>query len=313
MYNEKKEVPDRDFNHTNVKDNINTIFYCSAKQIKSQDRLIAQVFESSDYSKFTTLIGNRDPDHVEKIAHSIKEVGRLMIPIIVNENFQIIDGGNRIMACERVDVPVAYIICPGYGIKECIALNNNAKNWKPENYIKCYADNGYEDYKVLREIEKEYSPQLPKQLIRSTCAGYLNNTKMQDIIAKGIFKMAHNANDIRALFDYLLQFNFRKTGQGKTEYIQKVLRFCYEWEAVDNKRMLEQFKKYVHTLNPPINIQTAAEEVERIYNFHRSKNSYVYIANEYKRKACESAIGLIPGGGKIDWYKEPYKGGSNEG
>lgn len=300
MFDIKKEVPVRDFNYTNSKDNINTISNYTEKQDKSQDVLVAQVFESNDYSKFKTLIGNRQPDHIEKIAQSIKQIGRLMIPIIVNDNFEIIDGGNRIKACEIVKVPVPYIICPEYGIRECIALNTNAKNWRVEDYINCYADNGFEDYILLRNIEKEYSSYLPKQLIRSVCVGYLN-AKVQDIISKGVFKMSRNIDYIKATLDYLIKFKL-KQGQGKAIYILTVLRFCYEFDGVDNGRMLEQFEKYVHLLNPPVNMKSAAEEVERIYNFHRPKNSYVYIANEYKRKATESASG-IPGGGKSEWYK----------
>lgn len=56
------------------------------------DKKITTVYQSDDYSKFRLIDGNRPIDHAKKIIESIKEIGMLWQPILVNERFEIIDG-----------------------------------------------------------------------------------------------------------------------------------------------------------------------------------------------------------------------------
>lgn len=82
---------------------------------------VAMVFMTDDLTKFKVLDGNRKikESHRQELIASIDKHGFIMNPIIVNENFEVIDGQTRLAACKELGVPVYYIVVPKIGIDEC--------------------------------------------------------------------------------------------------------------------------------------------------------------------------------------------------
>lgn len=83
-----------------------------------------EIFRTNKYEIFKQLKGNREvsPKRISKIINSIKEVGYIINPIIVNEKMEVIDGQGRLEALRILKMPVDYIIQDGIGIKECISI-----------------------------------------------------------------------------------------------------------------------------------------------------------------------------------------------
>jgi ParB-like chromosome segregation protein Spo0J len=71
-----------------------------------------KIYKTKEYNKFKILKGNRTipRNRVEKIKQSIEEVGCIINPIIVNENYEIIDGQGRFTALQESDKDIYYII-----------------------------------------------------------------------------------------------------------------------------------------------------------------------------------------------------------
>ena len=111
-----------------------------------------------NYSIFKKLEGNRPVVNrrVNKIIASIQNVGYITSPLIVNEKMEVIDGQGRLEALEQLKMPVEYIIHPGIGINECIAMNINQGNWSLKDYIESYATRGNKSYQRLEQLIKEY-------------------------------------------------------------------------------------------------------------------------------------------------------------
>lgn len=78
-----------------------------------------------EYSKFKKLKGDRVPTQyrVNRLISSIKKVGYIGAPIIVNEKMEIVDGQARVEALETLSLSVPYIVVPGAGLDEAMALN----------------------------------------------------------------------------------------------------------------------------------------------------------------------------------------------
>ena len=112
---------------------------------------VNQVYTTNDYSKFKTLKGNRKLNklHVKRLRESFAKA-YLLSPVIVNENFEIIDGQHRFEAAREMQLPVNFIICKGYSLKEVQLLNTNMKNWKKEDYLNAYCDLKYPEYLKFR-------------------------------------------------------------------------------------------------------------------------------------------------------------------
>ena len=74
--------------------------------------VVNQVNSTNDYLKFKTLKGNRNVNklHVRRLKESFKEA-YLLSPIIVNQNFEIIDGQHRFEAAKSMELPINFIIC----------------------------------------------------------------------------------------------------------------------------------------------------------------------------------------------------------
>lgn len=122
-----------------------------------------KIYETKDYDIFRQMLGNRDIRGESKIVNSIKKVGYVINPIIVNEKNEIIDGQNRLEALRSLGLPVYYIVQEGLDVEACRYLNIGQTNWTTEDYIYSYADEGNKNYKrlasLIREFQKEFGLQ----------------------------------------------------------------------------------------------------------------------------------------------------------
>ena len=118
-----------------------------------------KVYETNNYDMFKQMLGNRDIKGESKIVESIKRVGLVYSPIIVNENYEVIDGQNRLEALRQLELPVYFIIQEGLGIEACRSLNIGQTNWGTEDYIYSYADVGNKNYRRLASLMTEFQKQ----------------------------------------------------------------------------------------------------------------------------------------------------------
>lgn len=120
-------------------------------------KVVNQVNQSDDYLKFKTLQGNRNVNklHVRRLRESFKEA-YLLSPIIVNQQLEIVDGQHRFEAAQELGLPINFIICNDYSLKEVQLLNTNMKNWKKEDYLNAYCDLGMPEYLKFRNFMRRF-------------------------------------------------------------------------------------------------------------------------------------------------------------
>lgn len=114
---------------------------------------------TADLSIFKFLDGNRppNPQHIKRLAASIKQYGMLINPILVNEHHEIIDGQHRYLAAKKMNASVYYIIVRGYDLEQVHTLNMNQKNWTVKDFLHGYADMGLKDYIILRNFWQKHN------------------------------------------------------------------------------------------------------------------------------------------------------------
>jgi hypothetical protein len=81
----------------------------------------------------------------------------LFTVIIVNENYEIIDGQHRFDVIKELKLPLNYIVCEGYGLNEVHILNQNSKTWNSDDYLSGYCSLGYKDYIQYAEFKEKYN------------------------------------------------------------------------------------------------------------------------------------------------------------
>lgn len=119
------------------------------------------VYQTTDYEKFKIIEGNRNLNkaNLRKLISSMKEE-QLIIPIIVNEKMEIIDGQHRYCGCVELGKPVYYIINEGYGLKQVKRANTVGVNWTNEDFLLTYMAEGNENYIAINDLKKEHGLQV---------------------------------------------------------------------------------------------------------------------------------------------------------
>ena len=78
--------------------------------------------------------------HINRLKKSMAD-NYLFTVIIVNENYEIIDGQHRFDVI-KIKTPLHYIMCCGYGLNEVHILNQNSKTWNADDYATGYCNLG---------------------------------------------------------------------------------------------------------------------------------------------------------------------------
>lgn len=136
------------------------------------------IFATTEYSKFKFLEGNRKLrlNNLDKMRESMIEE-QLVIPICVNENFEIIDGQHRYTICKELSKPVYYYIQAGYGIDQVERANRSNTNWQLNDFLQSFALKGNNNYQMIGEIIDTYNV-LASDVVK-VIAKITNNTALQ--------------------------------------------------------------------------------------------------------------------------------------
>jgi len=112
---------------------------------------------TSDYKKFKPLSGNRkvNEPHLKRLRKSM-ENKVLISPVIVNENFEVIDGQHRIQVLKEMSSPVHYLMVKGYGLNEMQLLNSASRNWAADDFLNAYIEAGNPEYVKYKQFKDKY-------------------------------------------------------------------------------------------------------------------------------------------------------------
>lgn len=115
--------------------------------MKNKDRIIGNIYSTNNLSKFhiNTLNRQINQKHVQEIVDSINKIGTIIQPIVVDKNFNILDGHHRISAVILMNKMGIKMEVP-YTIKEdidsvnaLITMNAVSKTYGTKEFIDLYA------------------------------------------------------------------------------------------------------------------------------------------------------------------------------
>lgn len=242
---------------------------------------VNQVFETTDYSVFSFIPGNRETNalHIERLKRSFLEK-RLFSPIIVNEKYQIIDGQHRFSVCKMLELPIIFIVAHGYGLKEVQMLNTNSSTWKMKDFLDGYCKLGYSEYLKMKQFMLDY-PEFsikPAEILLSNLGGGSNNQNTISVNGKeakvknfeqGRFKV-FDLNLARANAEKILDFKPYYDGYNRAVFVNAMIGL-FKNENYDHEVMLQKLKANPTVMKHCGNVSQYRELVEDIYNF-RNRN-----------------------------------------
>ena len=207
-----------------------------------------KIMVTNCYDYFKVIEGNRNIDEakVRKLMESMKEK-QLVIPVLVNENYEIIDGQHRFTASSRLGLPIYYIIVKGYGIEEVKKANLIATTWNLDAFLNLYCSNEKEDYLLFNTFVDEYKMSIYSLLGVCSQLSGISLKKIQADFKAGEFKFNGIEEKIFDMLDSLAMFDDYKNKRNSS--FLKAYATLYSREEFDVSIMSEQMNKLGYKLN----------------------------------------------------------------
>lgn len=246
-------------------------------------KVVNQVNQTNDYSMFKTLEGNRYVNklHVKRLKESFRE-SYLLSPILINQRNEIIDGQHRFEAAKSLGLPINYIICNDYGLKEVQLLNTNMKNWKKEDYLNAYCDLGYPEYLKFRNFMRRFPEfgiaSCETILTNSLTGGHKSSTSVElkgslnesgsyairyfqegDLTIPDYEKSIENAEKIMMIKPYYDGFN-------RSTFVRAMIGI-FKIEHYNHAKLIERLNANPTALQHCGNVTQYKLLIEDIYNF----------------------------------------------
>lgn len=226
-----------------------------------------QVHTTTDYFLFRSLQGNRKkkPLHLARLKESMSE-NYLFTVIIVNENYEIIDGQHRFECIKELKLPLHYIVCQGYGLDEVHILNQNSKNWNADDYMDGYCGMGKKDYIIYRDFKQKY------KFGHNECMAMLSGNitgggSLVKSFHRGDFKVTHFKKAERLAEKICLLGNLYD-GYKKRSFVWAMLELLNK-EDFEFTEFLQKLKLQPSALTDCSNKSQYISLIEEIYNYRR--------------------------------------------
>lgn len=245
-----------------------------------------QIFKTYDYSKFRKLQGNRgvEEKRVKSLVDSIKQVGWISNPIIVNNKMEVIDGQGRLEALQRLKMPVEYHIVDSADLNACRVMNTNNMAWKPMDYIKSYADSGIKDYQRVYQLMVYFGVKVDT-VLNSVFIMSNGNTseKMKRgelIFTEHDYVKASEALNIRKKYVKVMdRFGGRRDTRDKVVFY--IINYGRSHEEVDHDKIVEALDNADPHEIYAQNFERLLESVQSAYNRGKKKKR-LYFYEEYR-------------------------------
>jgi hypothetical protein len=242
-----------------------------------------QIHSTNDLSVFKILEGNRNINlgNVERLVKSIEENGFLQMPIIVNENYEVIDGQHRLMAARKLNSIIYYHKVNNYDLKTAITLNRNQSNWSIADYIRSYCDLGYKDYIRLQEFyeaNKDFGLMICAELtsldsIRDIYSK--GNSEKGDLIRKGYYKFDPN-NKAEYIFNAARKIKTVIPDVMIVAYLRSLSK-CINNPEFNLNQFVKKATTYPDQHRRSSTVSVIMANIEHIYNFRNQGKTRIIL------------------------------------
>ena len=248
------------------------------------DKKESVIYSTTNYDQFKYLSGNRkDAERrARKLLLSIKEYG-MLVPAIVNERMEIVDGQARVLACKMAEKPFLYKVVPGAGQEECREINNGQDAWRLYDWVDFYADKGNQSYKYLLALSHQFNG-FSISILESVASGIFssggNGFRIRDekvSITQEQYDLAVN------IFQYIkpLKNSLPSGGPSKTNYIIAIAAL-YAAGGANLERLSKAIATYPFQLKPAATLRDAAAMLDDCYNYCMSSKNRVRVAERIR-------------------------------
>lgn len=235
---------------------------------------IAKVLYEKNYTKFTLFDNNRDINdtHVAELMSSMRKSGQLM-PVVVTPDKEVIDGQHRLKACEKLGIPVSYVVNSMGNYKQIAVMNNTQKGWKNRDFLKHFSHSNHHNSAEYRKVAKflddyglPFTVSIALLSSRSVAMGRGNNTGPLPSFRDGTFKI-DDLEEARQTASRLVKL------KSFVPHLVKIVKFSVAFikisklENFNLKTCYTQIEKNSNKFDKCLNQEDWNEAMVRAYNY----------------------------------------------
>ena len=253
-------------------------------------KIIGKVYETTDYDKFSFVIGNR-PVKTKGVKwnvlyESIKAHGQLE-PALVNDRFEIINGQHRLMCCKELGIPFKYTFGKYDASCEIIGEANRASKWGNREYINFYAsqtDARAINYKYFEALRTEFC------MNDSAVATVLNSNDgitIRESIQTGKLKISSDMyNTVRKCLCELYALGFDrwiKENRKNARAYWASVTYAWRHPDVNMKRLIKVMWENEYKVPSTTKTTELLRALSEIYNKRLGKENKIYMDQDWER------------------------------
>lgn len=233
------------------------------------------VFETTDYNKFSFLIENRQTarTHINKLKDAIQRNPDILEvqPILVNEKLEIIDGQHRFIAASELGLAIRYTVIDHLDISTAREMNVMQRRWGIEDYAYSYAKAGNVHYKAFNQYRRDY-PGVSSSLI-TTVLGGGDTTNMSQDFRGGKFIIKREQADSEWVLDQLIKIKAVTNGEiPLSKAFVSAMLTCLDNPDFKFEEFFEKLEQKPDLFHRTSVVRDAFRMIEDIYNFRKSLN-----------------------------------------
>lgn len=240
--------------------------------------------KTTDYTIFNKLSGNRTlkENYLRRLTNSIQNDNQLHLhPIIVDKNFDIIDGQHRLQAAKHLGVPVYYIKDENVKSTHVIRANATQETWKLADYVQFYAENedcydmpNRQDYVKIIDLAKGCDFGISAIL----CLLFGKSSRIiQELLKSGNFLMPNEqvyreCLDIYSeLRDFCIERKIKPISMIKSPRFLTAFKLFVDHSDFDRKRLIDRLQECWYLLRPTTSVELYLDIIAEIYNYNMKK------------------------------------------
>ena len=217
---------------------------------------------------------NRDINdtHVAELMSSMRKSGQLM-PVVVTPDKEVIDGQHRLKACEKLGIPVSYVVNSMGNYKQIAVMNNTQKGWKNRDFLKHFSHSNHHNSAEYRKVAKflddyglPFTVSIALLSSRSVAMGRGNNTGPLPSFRDGTFKI-DDLEEAKQTASRLVKL------KSFVPHLVKIVKFSVAFikisklENFNLKTCYSQIEKNSNKFDKCLNQEDWNEAMVRAYNY----------------------------------------------
>lgn len=238
---------------------------------------MSETIKTLEYDKFKFMEGNRpiNWNHVERLKREMLVDPEWFEyePMLVNENFYILDGQHSYLAAKDVGHPLYYKVRKGATLDSTRRMNTTRRQWTMDDFAHSFATSGRKDYIEFVRLRARH-PEINNSILLIILAGGRRNG-LGDSFRRGEFKI-DNRDEANEHIDRLQKIIDLTHAVINTPMAVALLQLFKADNEFDFDHFLKKLERAKEEFVPSSTVRNCLRSIEDVYNYQSKSRVRLY-------------------------------------